>query len=355
MKKLTVLLLTVLMLFALCGCRVCRTENEKSAQAAMPADGMLYDYEESAVAAGKYGGFAPNAVMSTMARTAGPEEAPVPEPSGSDGGTKETSADLDPEKIIYSANASLETTEFENTLSALNALIDRLGGWVESSSVSGSDFNTLSRGAKTRRSADYTIRVPNEKFDELMKELPALGNVPYSHVYTENVTAEYYDTETRLKTYEAQEQRLMELLDMAETVSDVIEIENELTEVRYRIESLKTTLRGWDRRVSWSTLYLSVSEVVEYTPQEKQQYGSRLAEALSDGIEELGEFFLDFVEVLPILLLLLAVLVAVILAVKKAVTAGMGKRNGRVSERKRKREEQKAGGTNCTESPQKNE
>ena len=166
-----------------------------------------------------------------------------------------------------------------------------------------------------------------------MGALSSLGNVPYSHVYTENVTAEYYDTKARLTTYEAQEKRLLELLDQAETVSDVIEIENELTDVRYRIESLQTSLRGWDRRVNWSTLYLAVNEVKEYTPQEKRSYGSRLKDSVEDGIEELGEFFLDFVEALPILILLLVALIIVILIIKKAVRSGNGKQKEKKEEK----------------------
>ena len=161
--------------------------------------------------------------------------------------------------VVFSA--TVETTEFDATISALEAMIDSYGGWVESSSVNGAKYSSISRGSKTNRSASYTVRVPNGKFNSMMSDLSSLGNIPYSHVYTENVTSQYYDTQARLQTYQAQEKRLMELLDKAETVSDVIEIENELTEVRYRIESLQTSLRGWDRRVSWSTLYLTINEV----------------------------------------------------------------------------------------------
>lgn len=333
MKKILAIVMALAMVFALCGCRSFGSSGDaEEIRASVPsmAAGKSYDYMADSVAAGDYGGFASNGTAVMFAA----EQAEMPSPAaGGSSGAANTGEDrtqeLDPEKIIYSANATMETTEFEKTIAGIEDLIEKLGGWVESGSVSGSNYSSISRGTKSSRSADYTIRVPNDRFQELMDELPNLGNVPYSHIYTENVTAEYYDTQARLTTYEAQEQRLLELLEMAETVSDVIEIENELTEVRYRIESLKTSLRGWDRRVSWSTLYLSVKEVFEYTPQEPVSYGGRLLEALKNGIENLGEFFLELLEALPELLLVLVLLIAVILILKKVIVSGKEKRAGR--------------------------
>ena len=345
MKKLLSILLAFCMLFALCACdrkSDYRDGYEDNGYYSMPAAAPRVDFSEESAAAGSYGGFAANALKSEMAVNGAAEtDTSVLQ-------ERESASDLDPEKIIYSANATVETTEFEKTVAALDALIEKLGGWVESSSVSGANYSNISKGTKTTRSADYTIRVPNTEFENLMGELSSLGNVPYSHVYTENVTAEYYDTEARLKTYTAQEQRLLELLEQAESVSDVIEIENELTDVRYRIESLQTSLRGWDRRVSWSTLYLTVNEVFEYTPQEAKSYGSRLAESLSDGIELLGDFFLELVEALPVLILLLAILIFVILVIKKTVVSGAGRR----AERRAKRAERKTKAVASAEKPE---
>lgn len=323
MKKVLALLMALAMLFALCGCSgnffAGRKDGFARETAAdmeyVPSPVMVNSYDAAAVAEESYGGFAVNGAFAAS------------------GVSSKNAENIDLEKIIYSADATVETTEFDKTIAALEQLIEKLGGWTESGSVSGTGYDALSRGKQASRNANYTIRVPNEKFEELMGELSSLGNVPYSHIYTENVTAEYYDTKARLTTYEAQEKRLLELLDQAETVSDVIEIENELTEVRYRIESLQTSLRGWDRRVNWSTLYLAVNEVREYTPQEQRSYADKLKASVKDGIEELGEFFLDFVEALPILILLLVALIIVILIIKKAVRSGNGKQKEKKEEK----------------------
>lgn len=312
MKKILAFLLAFSALLCLCACGSAKTASESgfysgydykeglSAPAAAPmeANYAYSDFNEAAVAEEAYGGFAASAA-------AGEKEKNEPKESDSQ-------SDINPEKIIYSADATVETTEFDSTLSALSAMIDKFGGWIESSSVSGANYSSISRGTKAFRSADYTIRVPNSCFEELMESLPSLGNVPYSHTYTENITSQYYDTKARLTSYEAQEKRLLELLDEAETVTDVIEIENELAEVRYRIESLQTSLRNWDRRVDWSTLYLNVNEVSEYTPEKVPGYGERLSNAFSNGFEALGDFFVGLVEVLPVLIVAAVILLALI-------------------------------------------
>jgi len=309
--KRSLLIITVLML--LVSLVACGKEDKNTSTYSYPVTGS---YQESAVAAENYGGFSPRQAMGSYEENG---FADVVESSAT--GTAETAltASTSAEKIIYEANATLESTEFDATVEALEAMIEKQEGWIESSSLSGNSYSNLSRGSASRRSADYTIRFPSEKFAEVMSELPTLGNVPYSHVYTENVTAQYYDTEARRNSYAAQEQRLLELLDKAETVSDVIEIENELTEVRYRIESLETSLRSWDRRVNWSTLYLTVNEVFEYTPEKPRSYFSSLGEALSDGIELLGDFFLGLAEMLPVLLVVIILIILLILGVKRII------------------------------------
>ena len=327
--------LCVILLLSLCACGSnARKSGNGSGYTSASYSGQTYsysyDYDDMAVADEAYGGFAASGLYESAAQTSSSGTAS----NGSAGAAGSAEAeDLNPEKIIYSADATVESTEFDSTINALEALIDSVGGWVESSSVNGANYSSISRGSKTSRSASYTVRVPNEKFNDMMSSLSALGNVPRSHVYTENVTSQYYDTQVRLSTYQAQEQRLLELLEKAETVSDVIEVENELTEVRYRIESLQTSLRNWDRRVSWSTIHLTVNEVSEYTPEAQKSYAERLKEAFYEGLDNLSWYFVDFVEALPVLVFFLLLLIVFILILKSVIRSPK-----RVERRKARRE-----------------
>ena len=310
MKKTLSLLLAVLLVFALCACG--------SADSASSAPSAAYD------------------MVST--ETAYPAEAPEEDYGGFAvaGGTQLVTGsgaapEGSPEKLIYSASATVETTEFDRTIEKLSALVEQYGGFVESSSINGSNYYTQSRGYSSERYASYVIRVPSGKFSALMGSLSTLGNVPYSYTYTENITAQYYDTDARLTAYQTQEARLLEMMEAAETVEDLIAIEEKLTELRYQIESLQSTLKNWDRQVAYSTLDLEVQEVIEYTPESRMSYGQELALALTNGLRRTGEFFKDLllaiVGALPALVILAVVLAILIPVWKKHRKARRAKKN----------------------------
>ena len=310
MKKFVSLLLALLMLLTLCACGESKSAASGAPRADYDANGYYLAKEEAVMPAEEpmaaydeaYG------LSATAVQTA---------PGGSDAPSQR------PGKIIYSSNVQVETTDFEGTLAKLDKMVADFGGWVESSSVSGSNYADRSRGSVSRRSASFTLRIPSERFQELMSSLSDLGNVPYSHIYSENVTAQYYDVQARLTAYTAQEQRLLEMMELAESVEDVIILEDRLTEVRYRIESLQSSLNNWDRQVSFSSVYLDISEVQEYSPEPQVQpsYGERLSRALKSGWKDFTDFCQDLLlliaESLPGLILFAAVITAVVLAVRR--------------------------------------
>ena len=328
MKKILALLLSLLMLLSLCACGSFYAKSPSnssredsyvpssySAPAGVYSDYSLsetsyalgdadYDYEET-------GGLSMNSAYTASETST--EDAPQE----------------NPDKIIYSADVTVETTDFDESLSALDALVKQYGGWVESSSVNGSNYYDTARGNQKTRSASYTLRIPSARFNELLGSFSTLGNVPYSHVYTENVTARYFDTQARLTAYNAQETRLLEMLELAQTVDDVITIEDKLTDLRYQIEALQSSLNNWDRHVSYSTVSLQVNEVREYTPepQVKITFGDKLLEALEDGFYGAGEFLLMLVTVLPVLLIL-AVLVLILVLIIRAIVRKHRARKG---------------------------
>lgn len=297
MKKRIALLLALLMALSLCACgsssknqMASYTESAaydsspmEPAPNAAPASGFAA--MDSAASAGEYGEY----------------------DSGTEGGDV---PDENPEKIIYSADATVETTDFDKTLEELAALIKEYGGWVQSSSINGANYYSISRGSRYNRSADYTIRIPSDKFQTVMGSLSTLGNVPYSYTYTENVSAQYYDVQSRLTAYKTQETRLLEMMEKAQTVEDTITIEEKLTELQYKIDSLQSSLNNWDRQVNYSTISLNVQEVGEYTEQQAVtiSYGQRLLNAFTDSLKGVGRFFKNLlvflVSALPTLVIL---------------------------------------------------
>ena len=336
MKKIASLLLALAMLFALAGCGAAA----KGSPAARPQAGAAYN----SYAADSYAAAAEE-----------PMEAPYPAPAeakqetatgGFAGAIHSESGsvvredapspgDIAVDKIIYSANATVETTDFDGSLKKLEELIAQYGGFVESSSISGSNYYHSSHGYASSRSAEYRIRIPSRDFGTLMNSLSTLGNVPYSYTYSENITSQYYDVQARLNACRTQEQSLLDMMAKADKVSDMLEIQAQLSDVRYRIESLQSTLTNWDRQVSYSTISLSLQEVEIYTPEAKASFGEQLLLALSRGLKSLGEFFrgllLWLLEALPALLILGAITVIAVVLIRRGRRRAKARREKKLS------------------------
>ena len=295
MKKIISLLLCLLLTLALCACGSESASYSKASDAY--TEGAYYEapqMESGDWDAEEPGGLAANAAENGAAL----------------GG-------IEPEKIIYTASATLETLTFDETLERLQTLIEQYDGFVESSSVSGNEYRSYGGS----RRASYRIRIPSGRFQELMGSLSTLGNVPYTSTSSENVSARYYDTQARITALKTQEQRLLEMMEQAENVSELIEIEDRLSSLRYEIESYQTTLNNWDRQVSYSTVNLTVEEVREYTPEPSPGFGQQLGDAARRGWEGLivvlSGLLLFLLEALPALLVLAAIVVFVVIAHKR--------------------------------------
>ncbi len=328
-RKILSLLLAVMMVFALAGCGSSKEDySSQAAPAAAPAPYANYSQEYKA------------------------EEPAESESSGStydaaagigavqtDGAPAENSWD----KIIFNADVTLETTEFDAAMEKIAQLVKDLGGYMESTSISGSNYNAISRGYAGARSAYYTIRVPSGNFNALTGSLTQLGNVPYSRTYTRNITTAYYDAQSRLEAYRVQEKRLLEMLSIAETVEDMLAIQRELTDVQYEIDSLTGTLRYYDNQVGYSTVELTVNEVREYTPEPtiKLTYWERMRkgfrESVDNTVDFFKEFFLWFVTSLP-WMIPLAALIALAVALLRRRAA----KNPEVAARRAARKEARA-------------
>lgn len=318
------LLLVFLLVSALvlAGCGATGSDTPLSAPAA-----VMEETTESA--SGSTGGLAAQYSYRVTSNEAGDAEAPAPDadtavPAGEDGAEDGGgSASINSEKIIYSAYAQVETTDYESAVEGVYALVEKLGGFMESTSVSGRNYSDTARGRETNRSAEFVIRVPSEHFSQLTGSLSELGNVPYCNTYSENVTRQYYDVQSRLEAYQTQEERLLEMLAIAETVEDMLAIQQQLTEVQYEIDSLTSTLDNYDNEVRYSTVTISLQEVTEYTPQPTVtlSYWERMAEGFRRSLKRVGTFFTDLflqlVSNLPVLVLIAALVVAAVLLLRR--------------------------------------
>lgn len=197
-------------------------------------------------------------------------------------------------KIIKSAYLSVETLEFDRFINTITGKLNSVGGYVESSNIDGIPHNAQN---KVLRSAHFEIRVPKEYFQQFITDVGGLGNLLIKQENGDDITGQYFDTEARLKSLQIQEERLLTILQKAEKLQDIIELERELSNVRYEIENLTGTLKKWDNMVEYSRISLDVYEVKELKEEESYEltWGQRIVKAFTESLEKLVDLAKDLV------------------------------------------------------------
>lgn len=226
-------------------------------------------------------------------------------------------AEVRDRKIIYTADVSLQTKEFDKGIATIEEMAANMGGFVQSSNVQGTNLYDYG-GRKGARYAHYTLRIPQEKLKELLASFDEDFNVSYTNLYTDDITGNYYDIQARLDSLRVQQERLLEMLGKAEDVEYLIEVERELARVGYEIESLTSSIRRMDDSVSYSTVNVNIEEVVEYESVQPinatfgEQVSNTLSRAWSSFVNFCTGFVLFLVAALPSLIILVPLAVIVI-------------------------------------------
>lgn len=243
------------------------------------AGGSVAEYEAPAAkAAGRAGG----ADTGSMAYGVPTRQQALPnEPGGvstsSNGGT---AADIDlaaPEAgpdVIKTADLELEL-ERDGLQKAVRDSISvaaRFGGFVLSTSTEG-------EGAG---SGTVVIRVPAESFEDALTALEGLGNVESETVSGRDVSQEFVDLEARVRNLKAQETVLLRLMNQAQTVTDTIRVQNELSGIQLEIERLTGRIRYLRDQADTSTISLHLFETGAVVDKPK---GGTLAKAFERAVD----------------------------------------------------------------------
>lgn len=231
---------------------------------------------------------------------------------------KEASEKLpDNRKLIQTVNMQAETENLDTVLGQIDSRIAQLGGYVESSNVQ----NGSAYSSRRYRSASLTIRIPAEDLDAFIDQVGKISNIVSSQKNVEDVTLSYVATESRMKALQAEEARLLELIEKAETLNDLLTLDKRLTEVRTELEQVTSALRVFDNQVDYATIYLSISEVKEFTDTtEPETIWERISTGFQDSLKGVGDFFVElFVAVvvsIPYLVIVAIIPVVIVLIIR---------------------------------------
>jgi virulence-associated protein VapD len=180
----------------------------------------------------------------------------------SDETTTETGT-IDADKIIYTGSLTLYADDFNATANSIKSYVQGLGGFIQSSTY----YDSGNSASAYTASGTLVLRVPSDLFDDVMEQMATYGDVTNETTDSSNISQTYQDLEAELESYQIQEERLLTYLSEAESISDMMTIESQLTSVRTQINSLQTTLNNLDNQISYSTitvyLYEQESETID--------------------------------------------------------------------------------------------
>jgi hypothetical protein len=224
------------------------------------------------------------------------DSVPVPAPAGK--GAAETSynalTSTAEQKIIQRASLSIEVADFQTSSDALSQIVAQADGFISDSYTYVTDTD--------RKRGEITIRVPSDRFLAVITDLETLGVVTSQRIAGEDVTEEYIDLQARLNNSEHQEQRLLEILELAETVEEILEVERELERVRGEIEQMTGRITYLENRIELATISVSLYEPEPIT----QSWGIRdaLRAAFGGFVAVIRGLIIAVGYALPILILL---------------------------------------------------
>jgi hypothetical protein len=166
------------------------------------------------------------------------------------------------QKLIRTVYMDAETLDMDPLMGWIDSRVASLGGYFEQKAIRRSGSRN---DGSYYKYADLIIRIPAENLDQFTDQVGEKANVTSSSESTENVTLQYVSTKSRVEALETEQKRLLELLENAESMEDLLTIEERLTDVRWELENYASQLRLLDNQVNYSTVYLNIWEVDEPT------------------------------------------------------------------------------------------
>lgn len=195
-------------------------------------------------------------------------------------------------KVIKEGHISFESNDLVDTRQYIDSILRSTNGYVSSER----EFTNPSRISQS-----LSIRIPFGRFDEFVDKLSqGIGTFDDKSITTRDVTAEYIDVSARIRTKKELEQRYLELLKRANSVTEILEIESELGNIRGEIESMEGRLRYLADQTDYSTL-----EIMYYkTISEKTAFGNKFSQGFVNGWNNLIWFLVGLVNIWPFVILI---------------------------------------------------
>lgn len=202
------------------------------------------------------------------------------------------------QKIIKTGNIRFETSDLETTYNQIQVAVKNHNAIIQND-IEGKDYGSIFK--------NITVRVPSKNFDAFLKDISkGVSYFDNKEISSQDVTEEYIDIDARLKAKKILENRYLELLKKANKVSEMLEIEKQLSAIREEIEAKEGQLRYMQNQVSMSTITIEFYKTVANEGGVTISYGSKIWNAIVSGFNGISSFFIGLLSIWPFLIILVA-------------------------------------------------
>lgn len=204
-------------------------------------------------------------------------------------------------KIIKTADLSFQTTDLSTSYENLHADIKKYKAIIQNDE-SGKNDESVYR--------NLTIRIPSQHFDSFIADISkGVQHFDRKEISQQDVTEEYVDTESRMKSKKKLEERYLQLLSKASKVSEMLEIEKKLAEIREEIEAKEGQLKYMQNRVSMSTVNIQMYTYNASESGATVSYGGKIWNSIKEGFNGLSNFMLSIISIWPFILIFVGVFI----------------------------------------------
>ncbi|MGJ9459771.1 DUF4349 domain-containing protein [Oceanobacillus sp. CF4.6] len=157
-------------------------------------------------------------------------------------------------KIIYNANLYIEVKDYQQTLNRIQSQVADRGGYIVESNMTGDTENNSTYG-------HMTVRIPQDQFREFIVIVEeGSSNVLESSISGQDVTEEFIDLESRLKSKRVVEERLLSFMEKAEETEDLLTISADLAKVQGELDEITGRMKYLENRTDLATVTISIQE-----------------------------------------------------------------------------------------------
>lgn len=216
-------------------------------------------------------------------------------------------------KIIVRAYYTIETRTFDETLKQIETVTAEAGGYVSDSRVSPARDGDSGN-------ATLTLRIPSTAADGFITTLSGIGNVIDANVSKDDVTLTYDDVAARVAVLRAEQAKLLELLDAATDMSDILKIRQQYTDVTQELSSYESQLKSLENAVSYATFTVYLRDVKSYSDGGENfivRFGRSFGKSFVSFAKVLGNVLIVLVYLLPYLLIAAAVVLIIVFTTRK--------------------------------------